>query len=271
MIIANGTKPQEQILKGTLLTIKDLAQAQGLKPPALIIAGKTIDLYRPSPQKTFLHCGTHPDMYRHLGTILHWPMIEIKPVNMSADAKNQLVKSFETADMIVLTSWYAAEFLLRTLSGAAKRPLKEQFKNKLIAVIGQRTLKALQEHDIKVTVVSGQETAQGLFKAITRQMAVRGKRILFPRSSLPNPYLKKALRSRGATVKEITIYTNTKPAKRKLPSVDIDGVIFSSPSTVRNFLKDYGTIPSSWQIMAKGPVTLKTLKDKGYKHAASLS
>jgi uroporphyrinogen-III synthase len=79
------------------------------------------------------------------------------------------------------------------------------------------------------------------------------------------------LNALGALVSEITIYENTKPAKRDLPSVPIDGVIFTSPSTVRNFLTDYGTIPSSWQIMAKGPVTLKTLQEAGYPHAASLS
>jgi uroporphyrinogen-III synthase len=77
--------------------------------------------------------------------------------------------------------------------------------------------------------------------------------------------------ARGALVTEMTIYENTKPAKRDLPSVNIEGVIFTSPSTVRNFLADYGTIPPSWQIMAKGPVTLKTLQNAGYHHAASLS
>ena len=174
--------------------------------------------------------------------------------------------------MIVLTSWYAAEYFLKEIASLLKSaPRNDTVRKKVFAVIGQRTLKALQEHDIKPTVVSREETAQGLFKAITRFTDVKGKRILFPRSSLPNPYLKKALRSRGAIVEEITIYANTKPAKRKLPSAAIEGVIFTSPSTVRNFLTDYGTIPASWQIMAKGPVTLKTLHDKGYKHAASLS
>jgi len=75
----------------------------------------------------------------------------------------------------------------------------------------------------------------------------------------------------GAHVNEITIYENTKPSKRDLPTGSIDGVIFTSPSTVRNFLADYGTIPDTWQIMAKGPVTLKTLEEAGYNNATSLS
>ena len=106
---------------------------------------------------------------------------------------------------------------------------------------------------------------------MTENIDLQGKRILLPRSSLPNPFLKEALNAGGAHVTEITIYENTKPPKRDLPSVRIDGVIFTSPSTVRNFLTDYGRIPASWQIMAKGPVTLKTLQDEGYPHATSLS
>ena len=91
-------------------------------------------------------------------------------------------------------------------------------------------------------------------------MDLKDKRVLFPRSSLPNPFLKEVLRAQGAIVDEITIYENTKPPKQELPSIKIEGVIFTSPSTVRNFLMDYGTIPASWEIIAKGPVTLKILQ-----------
>ena len=116
-----------------------------------------------------------------------------------------------------------------------------------------------------------EETAQGLFKAIIGHMNVQEQHILLPRSSLPNPFLKNALSAVGAIVTEVTVYENIKPARRDLPSLDIKGVIFTSPSTVRNFLTDYATIPDTWQIMARGPLTLKTLQEAGYKHAASLS
>jgi hydroxymethylbilane synthase len=218
-------------------------------------------------QKTLLHCGTHPDMYRHLGRILPWPMIDIKPMALSGAQQKNFLKSFESADIIVFTSSYAVEHSFHVIA----RPSPEQFKDKIFAVIGSRTQEALQKYNIQATVVPQEATAQGLLKAITQHVNVQGKRILFPRSSLPNPYLKDALNVYGAIVEEIIIYTNTKPAKRDLPSTGIDGVIFTSPSTVRNFLTDYGIIPPSWQIMAKGPVTLKTLQEAGYHHATSLS
>jgi uroporphyrinogen III methyltransferase/synthase len=268
MIISNGTKPHEQIVKGTLSTIESLAKARDLKPPALIMAGKTVELYKPAFKQTFLHCGTHPDLYRRLGNIMPWPMIDIKQVNLSLPEQKDLLNSFEAADIIVLTSRYAAEYLIKSLLGI--KPALN-FKNKIFAVIGDNTRKALQEYNIKPALVSQEETAEGLFNAMTQHYDLTGKHILFARSSLPNPFLKDALMAHGAKVNEITIYKNIKPSKRDLPSVKIDGVIFTSPSTVRNFLTDYGTIPATWQILAKGPVTLKTLKEAGYNHATSLS
>jgi uroporphyrinogen-III synthase len=214
-------------------------------------------------------------MYKHLGKILPWPMIDITPVPLSESQRENLLKSFGSADLIVLTSWYAVEHFFSVIpakAGPHTGHSQELGIHKTFAVIGRRTEKALQEHGIQAAIVSTEETAEGLFKAITQHINVQGKHILFPRSSLPNPFLKDALEAQGAIVEEIAIYVNTKPAKKDLPSAaGINGVIFTSPSTVRNFLADYGTIPSSWQIMAKGPVTLKTLQEAGYHHAASLS
>ena len=221
-----------------------------------------IDVRANGTEQTFLYCGTHPQMYRHLGKILHWPMIDIKPVPMSEAQQKNLLKSFESADIIVFTSGYAVEYFLKEIALSG---------DKIFAVIGARTQEVLQKYNIQATIVPLEETAQGLLKAMTQHSDLKGKRILFPRSSLPNPFLKDALNAHGAIVEEITIYVNTKPAKRALPSVDIKGVIFTSPSTVRNFLTDYGIIPNSWQIFAKGPETLKTLQESGYPHAASLS
>ena len=212
-------------------------------------------------RQTFLHCGTHPQEYRHLGKILYWPMIDIKPVSMNEAQRKKLLKSFESADIIVFTSGYAVEYFLKQIALSG---------DKIFAVIGTHTREALQKYNIKAAIMPQEATAQGLFKALAQHMDLKGKRILFPRSSLPNPFLKDALSAQGAIVEEITIYVNTKPAKRDLPSVDIDGIIFTSSSTVRNFLTDYGIIPDSWQIFAKGPVTLKTLQEAGYHHAAPL-
>jgi len=274
MVITNGTKPQEEIVKGTLLTIEGLAKAQNLKPPALIVAGKTVEFYKQTKKKTFLHCGTHPSLYQHLGNIVSWPMININPAILSEDQQKDLLKAFESADIIVFTSWYAGEYFFKAIALASHHldvSCNEMAQKKSFAVIGRQTQKALEGYCVQTAIISKDETAEGLFRCMSQQIDLKGKRILLPRSSLPNPFLKDALIASGALVTTITIYENTKPSKRDLPSVNIDGIIFTSPSTVHNFLIDYGRIPKTWAIMAKGPVTLKTLQEAGYHHATSLS
>ncbi len=268
MIIANGTRPDERIIQSTLGEIEEIAATAHLKPPALIIAGKSIDLYRPRKQLRFLHCGTHPAVYQHLGRIIHFPMIEIKPVALNEAQKKKLWQDFEGADLIICTSTYAVDYFIEALLSI--KP-SVNFSQKYFAVIGKHTQESLEQFGIKPFIVAQDETAQGLYEAITSLIDVDEKRILFPRSNLPNPFLKDALTNKGALVAELAIYENSKPPKRDLPVLPIDGVIFTSPSTVKNFLNDYGTIPKSWRIIAKGPVTAKELESKGYQLCHSVT
>jgi hydroxymethylbilane synthase len=218
--------------------------------------------------KVFLHCGTHPEIYSHLGQIIPWPMITIKAVLFDEVSRKDLLQAFCLSDIIIFTSRYAVEHFLRTLLSVDP---SVELGRKSFAVIGRYTKEALEEFNVKPAIVAHEETAQGLCQAISGHMNVQHKRILFPRSSLPNPFLKESLSALGAIVTEITVYENTKPAKRPLPSLNVKGIIFTSPSTVRNFLADYVTIPAPWLIFAKGPVTLKVLQQEGYDYATPLS
>ena len=135
----------------------------------------------------------------------------------------------------------------------------------LFRSIGSSTARALKGKGFTPTLTARVETSEGLLDAITGQLDVQGKKILFPRSSLPNPYLKDELTKRGAQVEQLTVYQNVKPGKRALPKENIKKILFTSPSTVRNFLEDYGHIPDQWKILSKGPVTRRSLTEAGYE------
>ncbi|MBI4309754.1 MAG: uroporphyrinogen-III C-methyltransferase, partial [Candidatus Omnitrophica bacterium] len=258
LIISKGTRMDEQVAQGDLAAIEDLVHKSALQPPVLIIAGETTRFYKKGPQKIFLHCGTHPELYRDLGRIIAWPMIEIKPVALDDQQRIKLVEEFTMADLILLTSPAASGHFMNII--LQLKPLQE-VRHKVLAVIGRHTGQALEGFGISPQIISPGETAQGFFQTLMAIMHVRGKKILFPRSSLPNPFLKDSLESQGARVMEWTIYSNTKPPRRDLPERNIDGIIFTSPSTVKNFLEDYKTIPAGWEILAKGPVTQAALKE----------
>jgi uroporphyrinogen III methyltransferase/synthase len=262
MIISNGTRPNQKIIQGTLSNIEKLAFVHSLEAPALIVAGDTVNFYRQKNQKILLHCGTNPEKYTHYGQILPWPMIQIQPMVFSDQEKQKLIKDFDQSDLIVLTSPNAVEHFMKTISGLRSVQIVDQ---KIFAVIGRSTAATLERFGVNPQIISSKESAEGLFNILERLVNLENKTILLPRSSLPNPFLKEALEKKGALVKEWTIYKNTKPAKKTLPTFPLDGIIFTSPSTFKNFLEDYGTIPLSWRILAKGPVTAKALKEKGYQ------
>ncbi|MBF0489481.1 MAG: uroporphyrinogen-III C-methyltransferase [Candidatus Omnitrophica bacterium] len=262
MVISNGTRPNQEIIQGTLADIEKLAFVNTLEAPALIIAGDTVNFYQKEPQKVLLHCGTNPEKYTHYGHIIPWPMIQIQPVIFNEQDKHSLINDFDESDFVILTSPNAVEYFMKTILGLKPASAVHQ---KIFAVIGRSTAEALEEFGIIPQIVSSQETAEGLFNIIIRIMTIEGKRILLPRSSLPNPFLKMALEQRGAQVKEWTIYNNVKPSKKTLPHIPIDGIIFTSPSTFKNFLEDYGTMSPSWQILAKGPVTAKAIEEAGFQ------
>ncbi len=261
LIVSKGTRLDQKVLIGTVESIESLLIQSPMLPPAIIIVGKTIDLYHPSVKKTFLHCGTHPDLYTYLGKIIHFPVIDIKPIQFVGFERELLLKELEAADILLFTSRYAVQCFVKPLL-SSNRSL--DLAGKIIASIGQHTAKTLGEFGINANIVALDETAEGLFTILTKEIDVSGMQILFPRSSIPNPFLKESLTAKGARVVEVPVYENSKPSKRELPAMPIDGIIFTSPSTVRNFLSDYGTIPNSWVIIAKGPVTALQLREAGY-------
>jgi uroporphyrinogen III methyltransferase/synthase len=265
-IVSKGTRRDQQVLTGTLATIGKIVRRNPLKPPALIIVGKTVDFYKPAlSSRNILFLGTHPQEYRSLGRLIHWPMIRISPVVFNRSQKEKLWRLLSHSDIVLLTSEYAVEYFFKLLEDVDRRHLSIQDKD--FAVIGEHTAQALLDRGVHPTWIAVEETSEGMFKELKKRVALKGKTVFFPRSSLPNPYLKTELTKAGATVHQIAVYENSKPARRPLPETEIHSVIFTSPSTVVNFLKDYGKIPASWELLCKGPVSQRMLAKHGYKAA----
>jgi uroporphyrinogen III methyltransferase/synthase len=259
LVVSKGTRKDQTILKGTLRNIAALVKKHKPEPPALMIVGKTVDFYTPpQDERTILFLGTHPEKYRSLGKIIHFPTIKIIPVRFSKTAREYFLNQLQASDLILVTSEYAVAALFNLFK-------IYDLKEKAFAAIGSHTAQALLDHDLHPRLIASDETSEGLFKELKSKFHLDGASIVFPRSALPNPFLKRALTKAGVRVKEVAVYKNIKPARRPLPKERIDAAVFTSPSTVVNFLKDYGKIPPSWEILCKGPVSQKTLKKFGYR------
>ncbi len=274
IIISKGTTPEEKIVAGTIKTMEKLTEAQKLLPPALIIAGPTVSFWQnrakrihENSSEQILYLGTNPTKYQSLGRIIHWPMIEISEFPLTKKMKMQILADLEESQMIIFTSRFGVKYFMMILKEQTY-PIEKLNQFDCVA-IGKDTAAALKDCGVVPALISAVETSAGLLTALVQQYPLDGKKILFPRSSLPNPYLKEELLKRGAQVKEWTVYRNTKPERTgkvaDLPLYGIDAVFFTSPSTVQNFIETLGEIPSNWRILSKGQHTSKALSEVGYK------
>jgi len=268
IIISKGTRIDEKIVSGTLDNIQEKVKKIDLQPPALIVVGETVKFWwsQSGRQKSIIYTGTNPEKYESLGHIIHLPMIEISGVHIGAKDFKQLLTDLEHYDMILFTSRFGVRYFFEMINQhAASLKILEA---KTFIVIGLETALALREYSFEPALISPVTTSEGLLEAIIQKFDLQGKRILFPRSNLPNPYLERELNQRGCQVDVLTVYQNTKTNKKNLPSQGIGNILFTSPSTVENFLKDYGVIPKHWRILSKGPFTKKSLQKAGYQSEA---
>lgn len=268
IVISRGTRVEERILAGNLGNIESLVAQANLEPPVLMVAGETVNFYRPVPRERILYLGTNPEKYMSLGQIIFHPMIEIAPAKVDLDIIKRVLSSLAQYQLILFTSRFGVIHFFELLK--KQQIASEDLKNTDFAVIGESTAGTLAQYGFRAKVIAEEEHSEGMLEALRGAGNLRGKSILFPRSSLENPLLKQNLEKEGSRVLELTVYENSKPAKRPLPQTPIDKVFFTSPSTVKNFLEDYGRIPADWQILSRGPKTKQTLEKAGYQNQISI-
>lgn len=265
LVASKASTAQVRIVAGTLRDIRKKVDKADLQAPALIIVGETVSFWRPGQRSKgrLLYVGTNPEKYRQWGEPVHLPVIAIRPRYIPEREKADMLKAFEKADAVLLTSRFAVMHFFAIMDNICAG-WKTAWQ-KIWAVIGRDTADELRAHDVDPRLVAERETSPGLLESLAAHMEPRGKRILYPRSSLPNPFLKTQLEEKGAVVHEFAVYENVKPSKRETDFSDVDKILFTSPSTVRNFLQDYGPIPGQWTILCKGPLTRQALREAGYE------
>lgn len=134
-----------------------------------------------------------------------------------------------------------------------------------IAAIGPATADALRQHGSAVHLIPAEYRAEAILDQIGD---VSGQRILLPRADIARPVLSDGLRARGAQVDEVPAY-HTIPGQPTPAAFDalragVDVVIFTSSSTVRNFiLLTEGLEYGDPLIACIGPVTAATARELG--------
>lgn len=161
--------------------------------------------------------------------------------------------------------------------------LKLAVANMAVVAVGPKTRESLESEGIKVNEMPSKTySSVGVGEVFTMLNAV-GRKVIVPRSGASTPFLKELLEKIGLEVVEVYLYdvcaysdtTRWNDFRSEFAAGMIDGIVFTSASSVRGFveimLKDYnpdgllGKL-SNTTVVAIGPFTADELKKAGVTH-----
>jgi uroporphyrinogen III methyltransferase/synthase len=261
--VEHGTCYDQRVIKGTLETFLGIIKENPLRTPAIFIVGKVVEMQEKldwfSRKPRILLLGNYPERYGHLGTIVHRQIIQCVEINDSEQAKQSLQQA-ANHDWIVFTSGNGIKFFFKKLYALGLDA--RIFANTQFAVIGAASGERLAEFGIKADLTAEIESSAGLLKAFS-SIDVAGLSILLPQAEVSSEELPIGLSARGAKVDKLDVY---KTIEKEIENVDLDyldQILFTSGSTVRAFVKKFGSVPEHIEALCLGVPTQSIAKEHG--------
>ena len=280
-----GTRPEQQILTGTLADIAEKARKAAFKAPAITIVGEVVKLRdklrwfdsRPLFGKGVLitraadQAGEFSRLLSSKGAaVFECPTIQlVQPESwIEIDAEIDRLSSF---DWTIFTSANAVSFFFDRI--AAKGFDCRAFSSCRICAVGPKTAALLSARGIKADMIPADYKAEGVVEEY-KKIDLRGKRVLCPRADKARELIPVALADMGAVVAAPVAYRNIVPdtlphnVLQALEEQRIHCVTFTSSSTVENLAVMLGEnrllrLLQGVTVAAIGPITAKTCRELG--------
>lgn len=286
-LIRWGTRPDQQVLTGTLADIAEKARRSGFKAPAITVVGEVVRLReklrwfdsRPLFGKGILvtraadQAGEFASMLRSEGaTVWECPTIRIVPPEtpLELDAAINELPSF---GWLIFTSINAVQHFFARLNamGLDSRAVGSC----RVCAVGPKTAASLGFYGIKADLVPNNYKAEGVIAAFSA-MEMKGVRVLFPKADRAREVIPAGLSAMGAIVVDPVAYRNVIPDEvdpavlQALEQGQIQCVTFTSSSTADNLAKLLGEnrflrLLQGVTVAAIGPVTAATCRELGLK------
>ena len=216
------------------------------------------------------------------------PLPTIELVSKGEKIVDEFLESIQNynPDYSVFMSSKAVKLLFDTAKQVGKlEKLQLAVANTMVMSVGPKTTVALESEGIKVNYQPNTFSSVGVGEEFTKINAV-GKKVIVPRSGASTPFLKELLNKIGIDVLEIHLYdvcafrdTTQWNGFRELFSQNkIDGVVFTSASSVRGFFeimsKDYDKNSlldnlAKLSVVSIGPFTSDELKKFNVKNTVA--
>jgi uroporphyrinogen III methyltransferase/synthase len=258
-----GTRPEQRTARTTL----DAIGGAELEPPAVIVigavAGMDLSWYESRPlfgrrvvvTRAREQASEAVALLRDLGAeVVELPMIEfVEPADGGA-ALREAAGRLAGFDWVVFTSANAVERLFAVVRDA------RAFGAARVAVVGAKTAEALARHGVAADLVPPHFVAEALLDAFPSGTGT----VLLPRAEVARDVLPDGLGAKGWQVEVVDAY-RTVPARPGAPELEraggADAVMFSSSSTVKNFLAVAERVPPV--VACIGPVTARAAEAAG--------
>ncbi|MDP2897263.1 MAG: uroporphyrinogen-III C-methyltransferase [bacterium] len=283
-VIEWGTMPWQRCVEGRLEEIAAVANREKVQSPAITIVGEVVTMrkhlawYEKKPffgkrivvTRATTQASSTTEMIEKLGgDPIEFPTIRIEPLEDYKEL-DAAIESLSKYDWIVFTSVNGVEAVLdrafelgkdvRCLGGVR------------ICSIGPNTTEALRKRQLVPDLQPARFSSEGIIEACLRSADLRGKKVLLTRSMLADDMLPSTLAELGAEVTDVPCYRTIKAEPDRsviemLVDGDVDAVIFTSASTVRNFAEILGDdLQRIWPrtvFACIGPVTAAAARDVG--------
>lgn len=264
-----GTRPEQRTVRATLSTLADHSMAS---PSVIVVgdvAGQDLGWFERRPlfgrrivvTRARAQAPALVKKVRELGgEPIELPVIEITDPADGGTALRDAVARVGSYDWLVLTSVNGVE---RTF---ARIDDTRALAGVRVAAIGPGTAEALARYRVRADLVPERSVAESLLDSFPEPPPDRIGRVLVASAAVARDVLPNGLRERGWDVDVVDAY-RTRPV---VPTVEqraaveaADAVLFTSSSTVDNFLAAMGADQVPPIVACIGPVTAGTARGHG--------
>ena len=221
----------------------DIAGLKSVKTesPALIIVGKSVDLALCQPK--YLFTGLEISRYsaRPPGRMVHYPLIR--------------TEEFLVPQPVDMNKYDAVIFTSRTAVRAFFR--RYALSGQTVFAIGPSTAEELRHHGVRNAVVQAKHNSGALADAFREY---KFEHVLYPCSKQSDNPLHEL-----PQVETLALYSTSDRVQPKIELTGYEGVVFTSPSTVASFARQFGEFPENLLYYCIGPITAKRLLETGVR------
>ncbi len=257
-VLSQGTTGRQRKLIATVATMEETAAREPMRTPAVIVVGPAVALgnrfewYERLPLFGRCYVTTRPaersqelsKRLRELGAeVIELPAIRMEPITPNP-ALAEAVSGINAYDCIAFTSPEGVRVFFDAMHRGGKDA--RSLSGVRLAVIGAGTKKALKEQGLLADEMPDSYSGEALGTLLGSHLA-DGARVLIPRSNIGNPRLVEVMQERAKAkghrlqITDLPVY-ETIYEKNELVDVagmleagEIDGVFFTSASSVRGF------------------------------------